>query len=224
MDEIRVPSWLTGDSFDFSISNILEDSCYYPYGNLQGSPVKQLIKKAYSFVFVEYTVSESELLREIEEHGFKGYRAIHIQDIPESLLTPNGLADFVRPRSGEDSVQRKVDPFCKWFIFENPTDGLRFSFLFLAADAIAAYQALYFSNNVQPRFLVFVYPRGDNREHQDHWRELNKPHGFFERVLSTNRSCSPKYISFDNHNDCWSSYSEFIEDIFVNYHIYGRSD
>lgn len=220
MQDVVFPSWLAGNDFKFDIFQILEDSCYYPYGNLQGAPVKILIKKTYSFVFIEYGVTEGRFIEEIKENGFKGYTIIHEQDIPQSLLSPNGLVKFLQPNNEDDYVSRHPHPFCKWYIFENKAENLRFSFLFLTADAVAAYQALYFSNKVQPRFLVFDYPRGNDIELQTHWRGISKGNSFFERVILSDIRYSPKYISFDDA--CWSSYSNHVEDFSFNFHIYRR--
>ena len=220
MENIAFPDWLAGERFDFDIHKILENSCYYPYGNYQGAPVKHLIGKAYSFVFLEYGATEQELLNEISNHGFKDYTVIYQQDIPQSMLTPNGMERWIQPSSTDDYVPLNPKPFCKWFIFENKKENLRFSLLFLTADAVAAYQALYFSNKIKPRFVVFVYPRGNDRELQEHWRRLAQEGGFFERVLLTKPLYSPDFISFDDHP--WESYSDFVEDIYYNFRICKR--
>ena len=220
MKDILFPNWLASEHFTFDIHQILEDSCYYPYGNYQGAPVKHLIKKVYSFVFIEYGATQAELLNEIAFNGFKGYKVIHEQEITQAMLTPNGLVSFIQPRLNDDYVPVNPKPFCKWYIFENKEENLRFSLLFLTADAVAAYQALYFSNKVNPRIVVFAYPRGNNRVLQNHWRELSREVGFFERVLLSNSQYSPDYISFDEQ--VWNSYSDFVESIYVNYQICKR--
>jgi hypothetical protein len=221
MNDISIPNWLVGDSFEFNIHQILDNSCFYPYGNFQGSPVKQLIKKSYSFVYIEPEATQNMLQWQIYENGFKGYEVIFQQDISQSMLTPNGVVNYSYPLMNEDYVRPNPAPFCKWIIFENKIEQIRFSFLFLTADAVASYQALYFSNKVSPRFVVFVYPRGDDRRLQNHWRNLAEKGSFFERILLSNKDYAPEYISFDD--EPWESYSTFVEKIYVNYNVYKRN-
>jgi len=163
-----MPEWIKNPA-EFDIHDVLKDSLYYPACGHDGHPVEYFMGNVHSFVYVDYSISRENLLEEIANKGFRGYRVIHQLPISESQLAPNGWrirvtpdrAEYHHPDHYSDVFEK---PFAEWFIFErteeygedhNPS---RFSLLFICADGAAAYQALYLENRIAPKILAIIQP------------------------------------------------------------------
>lgn len=153
-----MPEWLAGyqkgDSFDrsaFFASRIV----FYPgYGD-DGQPVRLFgaAGAAHVFVMADYGVERNELLEKLgsEDEGFSGYDLLALLDLSERDLVPNGWTPTL-PREMIRNPKTSMDsgsPYGLVAIFErrdefDSTHGpSRFSILFLGADGIAAYDALF---------------------------------------------------------------------------------
>ena len=166
------PDWLVQMTPDrmcrepFPLRDLLSGSLYYPSSGFDGDPVAYLGGNYHSFVYVDYGKERSGLLSALAEPGFLGYQVLCHRPVVEEELIPRGWlpvipqGEFRRPPPRSWFRRR----FCEWAIFERHTDlpdehgPRRFSLLFLCADGVAAFQALYVGNLVAPGTVAIIQP------------------------------------------------------------------
>lgn len=206
IEKIQMPDWLLKKQFNFQVQTILKDSLYYPCSGLDGDPVKYFMGNVYSFFYVDYGVSREDFLNELKRRGFRGYHIIHQQTITQKDLTPNGWTIYIQPDKNEiDRLRLNEEfyrnwikkPFCEWVIFERDEDKddtynpKMFSLLYLCADGIAAYQAIYLSNNIKPRMIAIIQPGtgfGGN------WTDFRDRGKIFARSIFYKKELLPEYL------------------------------
>lgn len=172
---IDEPEWLSRiDSKNitedpFPLAEILRDSLYYPASGFDGDPVRYLAGNVVSFIFVDYGTSEDALAAELTDprYSFRGYEVIAQRNVAERELAPHGWRPILPLlEDGEPTRYREwmKNPFCSWSILERdkgypPNHGPhRFSLLYLCADGVAAFQALYLSNGESPVAVAIIQP------------------------------------------------------------------
>jgi hypothetical protein len=151
---IDEPEWFKNitqeniEAHDFDISKVLENSLYYPSCGTDGLPITNFAGGIRSFIYVDYAVT-----REILYSKFK-YKIIACRRLKPSDLVPNGWQPSWEFSDGDPTTYLgpKIRPFCEWIIFQ--INGIKCSLLFLCADGVATYQALYKSNNLAPKIVL----------------------------------------------------------------------
>ena len=222
---ITIPKWLANvdaenQSSPFPLHKILRSSLYYPSSGLDGDPIKYLSGNFHSFVYVDYGISSDELEAELNNPGFNGYQQILSRKVTEKELTPNGWQPS-SPSRDDGNPQRYRDfmkkPFATWSVFQRD-DGLdhehgaeRFSLLYLCADGVAAFQALYLSNQCFPRGIAIIQPghaMGGN------WTDFTDPSKSLATTLFNNLAGKPKLLLYGGvgnrdfyREPCWPQYS-----------------
>jgi hypothetical protein len=173
-----VPEWLARlnpvamATSDFPSKKALEHSLYYPAAGFDGRSVQFLGGFIHSFVYVDYGEEQSAVDAEIQQPGFLGYHLAASKHLNERDLAPNGWSPQV-PSQYRDQMKRFADmrtcgfvrgPFANWYIFDRDGDRaedhgpLRFSLVYLCADGVAAYHALYWQNHIAPEVLTIIQP------------------------------------------------------------------
>lgn len=170
------------------IDDMLEGCTYYPASGLDGLVLSRVWRSAApscSFVYVDYSISrqtlDEALTRRIKRggQGLLGYRPTFRRAVTRAELERPGhyptvhLSQTEQARAvemyrmaarivGSDDIARAA--FCEWVIFDR-IDGFgedhgpeRLSFLFLLADGVAAYDALFLSQRKVPQTLVVKQP------------------------------------------------------------------
>ncbi|WP_146227103.1 SUMF1/EgtB/PvdO family nonheme iron enzyme, partial [Mesotoga sp. TolDC] len=89
LPSMEMPEWIRNPG-EFDIRNILQDSLCYLASGLHGHFVKCYMGNAYSFVYIDYYISREDLLQDMAEYGFKGYRVIRQESIDPYRLHPGG--------------------------------------------------------------------------------------------------------------------------------------
>ncbi|WP_333642086.1 hypothetical protein, partial [Mesotoga prima] len=89
LPSMEMPEWIRNPG-EFDIRNILQDSLCYLASGLHGHFVKCYMGNAYSFVYIDYFISREDLLQDMAEYGFKGYRVIRQESIDPYRLHPGG--------------------------------------------------------------------------------------------------------------------------------------
>ncbi len=184
----------------------LEHSLYYPAAGLDGRPVQFMGGFIHSFIYVDYGTEESAVDAELQRRGFSGYHIAGSKRLSKRDLAPNGWWPQV-PLQYKNQMQRFTDmrtrgfvrnPFAHWYIFDR--DGSRgedhgpqrFSLIYLCADGVAAYQALYWQYHTAPEVLTIIQPGtgfGGN------YTDFRDPDGFFAwTVLQGNARHLPEYL------------------------------
>ena len=223
---------LTPDSIangEFPVRTLLYNSVYYPASGFDGGIIRDcnINRKDWnvlSFVYVDYQATERSLAATDMPRGYKLLGERHLK---ESDLVPNGWTPQLPPNLDLERYQYVVNkqPFATWMVFERlPEFGddhgpKRFSLLYLCADGVAAYQALYWTHCVCPKAIAIIQPGtgfGCNwtdffmAKEPFHWMVSHNPAGMPEFVYCGYWSCftatspkdKPDHINFD-----WPGYS-----------------
>ena len=340
LPEKSVPDWLAKISQStitidpFPLTQLLEDSLYYPSSGFDGDPVKYLSGNILSYIYVDYGHSQDKLENEILKRGFRGYDLVATRSVTEQELTPRGwrpiqptqyhgerssydwfdhddltiegfkifyrknreawefekeslkllseqfavdqcyfdnltlhleeekselqdmnglqresaLQDINdRQRDIETELEykrryyrtecenfeelshkftlmgeefwREKEPYCSWSIFQRGEDvpsihgPPRFSLLYLCADGVAAFQALYYANSASPKAVAVIQP---GTAFGGNWTDFENPSGIFADTVLGNPQGRPQILlnkgtgySFQEHC-CWPSYTELI--------------
>jgi hypothetical protein len=162
--KIEMPNWLFANKYDFDIKKIIKDSLYYPSCGTDGVPIKYFMGNIYSFIYVDYGVSENYLNGIINlPSAFRGYKVIHKEEITKDQL--NRDKELYYPKKLSNRVPDKnwiKNPYCNWFIFKrkpyfNDTHNPEyFSLLYLCSDAVSAYYILYNQYNISPKIMCII--------------------------------------------------------------------
>ena len=171
-----IPEWLkayqpgkTRPLADFLKSRIV----YYPGSGIDGDPVEVFgaSHSAHCFVYADYWLPKDELTKELHTHGFRGYDILdevsfserevmdaipwrrHFLSEEEMRAAANGTAEMRQvnhpsPYALLTILERKS-------IFGDDHGPERLAILFLGADGIATYEAV-FANGNAPQFFGFL--------------------------------------------------------------------
>ena len=227
---------------EFPLDDILRDSLYYPASGFDGDPVRYLAGNVLSFVYVDYSLSRKKLDRELSSRGFRGYEVIARRNVKTKELVPRERTPPpLSPADGGDFQYRKwmirwtpppsfedgnpfkhrdkmKKPFCSWIIMQRRMEmpashgPKRFSFLYLCADGVAAFQALYVANGMFPALVAVIQPGtglGLN------WTNFECPERIFTRSVLENPVGRPRILLYGGRGKrdwylqtCWPDYSE----------------
>jgi len=230
LPEISAPRWLTNVSATtitnepFPLHDLLNDSLYYPSSGFDGDPVRHLAGNILSFIYADYGRRYDDFVRALKT-GFSGYDLLAARSVTERELTPRGWRPTLPTRlDGDPSQSRRwmKDPFCAWSVFrrcENVPDShgpARFSLLYLCADGVAAFQALYVANSAVPKAVAVIQP---GHGFGGNWTDFTSPKGIFAKTVLGNPSGQPKillYGGIDQRNfyrfrpSCWPDYQALV--------------
>lgn len=223
------PDWLARinseniDSTAFPQVDVLRDSVYYPCSEFDGKPVASLAGNFLSFVYVDYGYTEEQLIEALNGKGFLGYALIAHRPVEPTELAPEGWA--VPPfESADGNPGQHLDwikpPFCKWLIFERLKEygdehgPKKFSLLFLCADAVAAYNAMYNGNHLFPAVVAVIRP---GHGFGMNWTDFTDPQKVFARTVANNPAGAPAFLFCEDNavgallkQPCWPVYSEHL--------------
>ena len=228
LPEIAIPTWLTGLSISeikdgpFPLDNLLQDSLYYPSSGFDGDPVKYLAGDILSFIYVDYGNTCDEYLSALKA-GFRGYDLVATRSVKELELTPRGWDPTPPPDlEGDPSRYRHAmkQPYCFWSVFQrgegiaSDHGPIRFSLLYLCADGVAAFQALYIANAAAPKAVAIVQP---GHGFGLNWTNFENPQGPLARAVFGNPRGQPEILLHGGYGPrnfyrkpCWPSYSKHV--------------
>ena len=225
---IEEPHWLRTDPATlqdaaFPLDGILRDSLYYPSSGFDGDPVRHLAGNVLSFVYVDYGESREDLDDELMNRGFTGYDVIATRDVTKEELIPHGWSPSPpSPADGHPSRYRDwiKEPFCSWIILERTREmpvhhgPRRFSLLYLCADGVAAFQALYVANGRFPAFVAIIQP---GHGFGGNWTDFTDPEAIFARSVLQNPAGKPEFLLYGGYGEqgiyqpaCWPSYPKLV--------------
>ena len=213
---IEEPEWLKNinqdniETHEFDIFKVLENSLYYPSCGTDGLPINNFSGGIRSFIYVDYAVT-----REILYSKFK-YKIIARRRLKPSDLTPNGWSPSWEFADGDPRtyLNPNVIPFCEWIIFE--INFVKCSLLFLCADGVATYQALYKNNKIAPQIVALI----QTGVIHGNWTNYSDPNTILHRTIFSNK-ITPEYLLHGGYyqlpgdklyfrQPCWPEYSEKI--------------
>ena len=189
----------------FPLHEILENSVFYPASSFDGGVIRDCNVNrrdwdVVSFVYCDYYESRERLdLTDMP----RGYRLLGERSVSEQELLPNGWVQQLPPNFNMKHYRWVVEqfankePFVVWKVFERLPEydeshgPQRFSLLFLCADGVATYQALYWSSNTKPRAVAIIQPGtgfGFN------WTDFFKKKDPFYWIVANNPAGMPEYV------------------------------
>ncbi len=171
-----LPDWLknyqAGEKFNrqhFFASRVV----FYPGSGFDGQPVKLFASthSAHCFVYVDYGLDRQTIEAELssERYRFQGYHTLSRIELAESDITPTGWHPHITEAEARATTRAHIDtaPFGFVEILERNTEfddnhgPERLAILFLGADGIAAYDALFCQkSSVKPPFAVVLQDHG----------------------------------------------------------------
>jgi hypothetical protein len=213
-----MPEWLAnytiGNSFDIKVF-LNHRVVFYPGAGTDGHPVKLFgsSHSAHSFVYADYGLERSEIERNLDhgQHGFLGYHSLSRINLEKRDITPSGCTFHLREASIDYRFAREMmkNPYGFLEILERDkslTDEYgpsRLAILFLGADGIATYDAIFCQNNDYSKapFAILI---------QDHGWGGNYTRfdqgGLLEKVAIITKRL-PEYLLIAHNSKPWSGYT-----------------
>jgi hypothetical protein len=229
LPEIKVPKWLLDltpseiMNEPFPLNHILKDSLYYPSSGFDGDPIRHLAGNFLSFIYVDYGYTSDELINALQAPGFLGYELIGTRVVTEQELAPKGWDPISLTSSDGNPMQfndEMKQPFCSWMIFQrNETVSqshgpFRFSLLYLCADGVAAFQALYVATKKTPKAIAIIQP---GHGFGANWTDFTNPEQIFARSVLGNKNGPPEILLYGGYgkrnayrNPCWPNYQNHV--------------
>jgi hypothetical protein len=205
---MALPSWLSNLTEDnikkdpFPLTDILQDSLYYPGAGHDGRPVKWLSGNVYSFVYTDYGVSKQSVIL----GTFKGYKKLAYRDVKMVELIPSGWAQPITPNAndGNPKAWEEIfeEPYAIWTIYERIPNFSenhgpeRFSLLYICCDGVAGYQALYNANKIKPKILFLI-----NHGFGCNWTNFEDPGKILARSVRANINGLPDFLVGRKENE-----------------------
>ncbi len=211
-----LPPWLdnfkNGDAFaspQFFAARIV----YYPGAGTDGHPVKLFgsTHSAHSFVYADYGITQAALEGELghASHRFRGYHTLARLGLVEHDLVPGGWVPHVDPGDVARDKYRFAAPAPFGFLevlerdegFDDGHGPRRLATLFLGADGIAAYDAIFCQPHSSSRpFAVVVQDHGFGGNYDRFGRG-----GLLERIAS---GCNalPRWLLAAENTHPWNGF------------------
>ncbi len=222
----HMPDWLANISAEtmasdpIPIGSILDGSFYYPASGFDEDPVAYFGGNFHSFVYVDYGMKREDFSKALEGTGFAGYRLLRKRNVPLEQLVANGDVRRFKPSLEPEATNYVQDGFCEWAVLEREpisTDQQgpsRISLLFICADGVPSYDALYVSNRVVPEAVAIIQPGGNTYFNPYDFEDENDD---FARCVFNHPCGLPKFLLFggaggDHHYlKIWPHYSQLID-------------
>ena len=169
-----VPQWLRdfkpGQPFnydDFASSRV----AYYPGCGDDGHLIRVFNQSgaAHCFLMVDYGVSKEKLDLTLKEEGFVGYSIIHDEYLNQDALMKSWTPHFTLKPSQIEWIAKwcKDEPYARFIVYERESDfGLdhgaeRFAVVFMYADGIATYDALFCqADSPKAPYCILIHDHG----------------------------------------------------------------
>jgi hypothetical protein len=215
-----VPRWLAqfnnGDSFNrehFFASRIV----YYPGSGTDGQPVKLFgsTHSAHCYVYADYGITQAHLEAELgnPSHGFSGYHTLARVQLSEKDLAPRGWRSHVDPEHMSQNDRGLINTLPFGFLevlerdhaLDDSHGAHRLAILFLGADGIAAYDALFCQENGTPPFAVVLEDHGFGGNY-----DRFGCGGLLERIAKT-CDAIPQWLVVAKNTKPWAGFSRIPE-------------
>lgn len=143
------------------LSELLHESFFYPSSGFDTDAPKSIDFQADSYIYVDYGISRKDLLDSLDSWerlrpfgSLVAHRPVLMEELVPQGWTKNWTSVDGDPKRFQNYI---ASPFCEWIIFRKNNDRF-ISLLFLCADGVASYQALYSSNYQCPKYIALVQP------------------------------------------------------------------
>ncbi len=189
---------------DFFASRVV----FYPGSGTDGQPVQFFGTRhaAHCFVYADYGITRDHVRTELGEggHPFAGYRRAGHIDLLESDLAPNGWTPHIRPEVLQHPLGASyafVEILERRPGFGEAHGPKRLAILFICADGVAAYDALFCQTNRTAPYAVVIQDHGFG----DNWTKFGGG-GYLESLASITGQL-PQFLLVASNTDAWGGYS-----------------
>lgn len=208
-----LPAWLSQwrPGCEFKMTDFLA-SCvvFYPGSGTDGQPVQYFGSRqmAHCFVYIDYGIDREHIARELGEggHPFMGYRQLGNFPLTQQELTPHGWQPHIRPPSDAWRHFASAKPFAFIQILERlPQFDVshgpeRLAILFLGADGVATYDAMFCQGSAASPFAVVLQDHGFG----GNWTTFGLGGALEELAKITNQW--PEYLFVAENSHPWGDY------------------
>mgnify|MGYP001765460574 FL=1 len=185
---------------------------YYPGSGTDGHPVQLFgsTHSAHSFVYADYGLRQADLEAELEHprYGFRGYHTLARRQLRKTDLVPEGWVSHINPGEIPPNVHHFAEvvnaPFGFLEILERDSDrddnygAPRLAILFLGADGIATYDALFCQrHSTSAPFAVVLQDHGFGGNYDSFGRD-----SLLERI-ATRCNVIPRWLLVADNTDPW---------------------
>jgi hypothetical protein len=207
----HLPQWLSRwrPTRRIAMADLLSSRVvFYPGSGTDGQPVKFFGSRhaAHCFVFADYGITRDHVLGELGEagHPFAGYVSVGRTELSQLDLTPNGWEPHIQPKGGPLGPE---GPYALIGIlerrpgFDDAHGPKRLAIMFLCADGVAAYDALFCQAKAKPPFAIVLQDHG----YGGNWTWFGRG-GSLEQLASRTRRL-PEFLLVAENTDAWAGYS-----------------
>jgi hypothetical protein len=208
-----LPTWLSqwrpGCEFkmtDFLASRVV----FYPGSGTDGQPVQYFGSRqmAHCFVYIDYGIDREQIAHELSEggHPFMGYQQLGNFPLTQHELTPHGWQPHIRPPSDAWRHFASAKPFAFIQILErlpqfDVSQGPeRLAILFLGADGVATYDAMFCQGSAASPFAAVLQDHGFG----GNWTTFGLG-GALEELAKITKQW-PEYLFVAENTQPWADY------------------
>ena len=189
---------------------------YYPGSGTDGHPVQLFgsTHSAHSFVYADYGLRQADLEAELEHprYGFRGYHTLARHQLRQSDLVPVGWVPHIRA----DEIRPDIygfaavinAPFGFLEVLERDSEfddnhgARRLAILFLGADGIATYDALFCQrHSISAPYAVVLQDHGFGGNYDRFGRD-----SLLERI-ATRCNVFPRWLLVADNTDPWLGFA-----------------
>lgn len=238
ISKIEPPKWLTTNDFAFNLKQVVTDSLFCPHSDLNCNIISIFFENVYSFIYADFGIQRDSTLEFFDKQIFIDFKIIYHESLEyqdfdyfgleEDQDHPNNPFDLENhPFSDElpyfELHQKDHQNYFEWMIFEN-SSGKRFSLLFMSAEPLAVYFALYNLMECAPKVvavengLISFDLVADYEDENDLFGQLilNKLPYVPDKVVL------PEYLMLSDNIDEWESYPNKVCDINDRLILWGK--
>lgn len=180
---------------------------FYPGSGTDGQPVQYFGSRhcAHCFVYVDYGVDSDRVQQELSEggHPFAGYKRLGHRHLSQQDLTPRGWVPHLQAGQPDMATAK---PYAFVQVLERLPDfseehgPRRLAILFLGADGVASYDALFCQGNQSPPYAVVLQDHGFG----GHWTRFGRD-GELESLVKMTRQW-PQHLLVADNTKAWNGY------------------
>jgi hypothetical protein len=209
----EIPAWLRnyvpGDKVAFKDA-MAGHVVYYPGSGNDGEPVRIFNQShsAHVFLYVDYGVSEQRLDEQLHSEPFAGYHSLGSVNYRQKDIA-SSFTQHVQPTREQLEFMKHFiegEPFCRMVVLERDRDrgedfgAERFAVIFLLADGIATYDALFCNKFYPPPFVVLLHDYGMGGDYASFGRD-----GLMEKC-AVRTGIFPQLLLVASNTEAWLGY------------------
>ncbi len=214
----EVPDWLmrVDQNSQFNCQDFFNSRVvFYPGSGDDGHPVSVFggTRSAHCFVYADYGMSRQSLERCLHEWGFRGYHNMARLTVRQEQIVPHGWSQHaesiteIRAANAYEYAREVGALFAFLEVLERDSNfddhhgGKRLAILFIAADGIAAFDAMFCQSSSAPLFALVLQDHGFG----GNYTTFGEGGSLDQIALKT--KTKPEYLLCADGTRLWNGYS-----------------